>query len=1541
MKINQTFKNSVYSTITVLVIIGLLNYMYNVLEPYKYKLEKNEDVSTTLNHANTMYWYSRALGNTNIEFEEAKDLAKDAIIIASNDLKDSTNQIIIQRAKKIISLVDECKEQNELTVNNHIPFFIDLMNTNKTKEEDQAKEDMDKVATFTVLEKLIHVNDFSISKDLLEIPYFTLVNHQLNDEKLSESAVQFLNLNTNFYTISNHELTQIFGRNIPLKQIIADSTKLKKIADFFDTKQIQIIDVTKNDQYKGLYYYGAKAKRFDLNGTVVSNKYVESFVKERQFNTISEYKLPLFLLFIAIVMLVYFLSKTTSDENKRIKPIHFLIAVFSGIVFSIVFLELVEAYLSPSSGEFHETDVAEIWRWVVTLSFTFLPFVLVHLIIGKMDHYIEKFDSGLDIRRGIFSILLGTFMSFPIALAYYGIIRFSIDYHLYFVLISVLVAVIFATIISYFWIEIKNIPQKCSSVNKIYLWGGLLIGVFSYIMFVYNIIGFYTWENTKWTLLLFVVTPSLFFTFLFLGFKFKVFTFIKKKDKIETDDFIYSEQYTSIKKSLREKSVLVLYGIKGIGKSKIAKQVENELKNYESIVIDFSKFQEETASKVNYFPFAVGFEKYLSFSKFNNHADEARKSGNFIGKLLNSITSIGELLVVEKASDPEVLSVVLKQICTILDAKKDYLLVFENIHLAKNENEELLLELLLYFKKNKNKSRKLIFTANEFFIFKNNFENLIETIVDVPINRTKLFESPYFFKLKIDETFVSQYLKKMNFDVFDFYDLLVFFKEKEVDKIPRDVIQILKELENNGTIEKSENRCKLNQLKELHIPEINKELSLFESKIKLLSKDEINILLACVYSSDKQEEFEIDCLAYVLDIKRIEILQRLRAFEELEIIFDIKDKNNWFRFSDSRYILAIKRHECYAHDQISQLGKEYFKRFVQFYNKAIELNQNLLNQVNLITAILNKTLLIAEDLPVESFQILRQIGSKFLEPEISLLKEASDAFEKTGELLEINDNSVYFDNVEELKETILVTKLLKCYELRNDFENNRIPKIIEKYKNGIYKINISQFEYLQFAKSRAYKPDLAKIKQKEINDKLFNSKLELKDQLRLKFDYILMSPQRGANLDELRDIDSKYDELISELEKDKNLDLELNYLYAEVLNSKTSLIVDTIIGHSELIKNKVLQNEYFNQCKLLIAKRLNHELNKIQGNNSSLEIEAGVIEDNLYFLNYALETIQKFETHENFQKVDRKGLCFTFNFIVRSYFFKGIMQEKDEQLIDLMLGISTFSVSYNRKSDDIMGQIMAENFHGKLLTMKKDYEAAFESLEYAFYMAHKNGKNKALIMLDLENLLKQNVAASLKENFVQKFETYSNIILIQHLLRHFSSDIPERVKRKIIEQRIVNNEQELEYQLTISGSKFLAEKFDNPFDLLKEIMLKIKDIEKKYFLDSVYCELTYPEPIGVDNLISIDLIEDKSLLKKEKRSGYEVNCIDVKYAGENKTNNLIVVFDKNNLSKIITVWPGKYAPDFPREIKNPNDPKEKEIHEACKFFWENHVFITE
>jgi hypothetical protein len=96
-------------------------------------IDQSETPAQILNHANTMYWYGRANGNSMIEFEEAKKLSKQILLMLQNST-DSLDIIYKLKAEKIIANADSSLRQNLLTVNNRYPYFLDFVGLNTIPE---------------------------------------------------------------------------------------------------------------------------------------------------------------------------------------------------------------------------------------------------------------------------------------------------------------------------------------------------------------------------------------------------------------------------------------------------------------------------------------------------------------------------------------------------------------------------------------------------------------------------------------------------------------------------------------------------------------------------------------------------------------------------------------------------------------------------------------------------------------------------------------------------------------------------------------------------------------------------------------------------------------------------------------------------------------------------------------------------------------------------------------------------------------------------------------------------------------------------------------------------------------------------------------------------------------------------------------------------------------------------------------------------------------------------------------------------------------
>jgi hypothetical protein len=107
----------------------------------------------------------------------------------------------------------------------------------------------------------------------------------------------------------------------------------------------------------------------------------------------------------------------------------------------------------------------------------------------------------------------------------------------------------------------------------------------------------------------------------------------------------------------------------------------------DSLVIDFAT--DKGNSDVHYLPFAKAFEERLSYTKFNDVAETARKTSNFIGKALSAITSAAGILIDDGQTKPRKPEDVVKSLLEKLSGKRTILL-FDHIEKIDEENIQLL-----------------------------------------------------------------------------------------------------------------------------------------------------------------------------------------------------------------------------------------------------------------------------------------------------------------------------------------------------------------------------------------------------------------------------------------------------------------------------------------------------------------------------------------------------------------------------------------------------------------------------------------------------------------------------------------------------------------------------------------------------------------------------------------------------------------------------------------------------------------------------------
>ena len=129
----------------------------------------------------------------------------------------------------------------------------------------------------------------------------------------------------------------------------------------------------------------------------------------------------------------------------------------------------------------------------------------------------------------------------------------------------------------------------------------------------------------------------------------------------------------------------------------------------------------------------------------------------------------------------------------------------------------------------------------------------------------------------------------------------------------------------------------------------------------------------------------------------------------------------------------------------------------------------------------------------------------------------------------------------------------------------------------------------------------------------------------------------------------------------------------------------------------------------------------------------------------------------------------------------------------------------------------------------------------------------------------------------------------------------------------------------LPGSKFF---FDSPDDLLNMAQLLFpKDFSNaKPDADGRYrISLTFPEEIGVSNVVSVDELtdEEKDKIEIVDRQGRKVRSVKTKRIIPTKECQIILSEDWH----LITMFPGEMAPPL---------PDSPDIHDD---YWDNHVFI--
>ena len=178
-----------------------------------------------------------------------------------------------------------------------------------------------------------------------------------------------------------------------------------------------------------------------------------------------------------------------------------------------------------------------------------------------------------------------------------------------------------------------------------------------------------------------------------------------------------------------------------------------------------------------------------------------------------------------------------------------------------------------------------------------------------------------------------------------------------------------------------------------------------------------------------------------------------------------------------------------------------------------------------------------------------------------------------------------------------------------------------------------------------------------------------------------------------------------------------------------------------------------------------------------------------------------------------------------------------------------------------------------------------------------------------------------------------------HVLKHFS-EIDEEYRNEMI-SRGAHSKREISLRMEKFGSKFHKNFLSNPMALIqllkneKEfVLLERFSSDNRIELQLVFDMARYPLGIGSDTLVRKNDHIGDSEMKIRMRFGFPIHYTK----GEPRPTwelNLIFEWTDENW-RLITMFPGKYAPPFPDKKK-----QAPEEYQKSSDFWKKYLFLTD
>ena len=812
---------------------------------------------------------------------------------------------------------------------------------------------------------------------LFEANISSIITRGNCDDEMFEIVKQTIMSNTNHYVITLEELNKIIGteKTSLLTAGNKDTSTLNKICSSLNLDNLGVFYVTNMDNIdKKIWLTHSEFSTYSPEEGQTEAVFSRGFSQDKR-GVLGINVLLLLLesiLFIALIAVfdekvikfirtrkLFSLKEMFFQFIKKVKFVSICFATPTLLSFVMIYSL---SFLTPDPTDHYMESSSILWVIALTLCMSIIPTFINLFLINRLQ--IDGFHNIRGYRTFANASLYATYL--PLFVFYITQFEhYPRTAHFLLVLLTFVIGDLIAR--SYFQFTSKS---KHSNLKTQAL-AGLILGVLALIFF--NTYALTEISPTLFISSLIFIAPLSIIHYGIGKYMDRVnekklesskeatllseFNFIK--DVIDPSKDIYEH----IENNLSEDklNLMLISAPMGIGKTRSLKEALNgndaedtvlgtfAANNWKCCYGDCDEIQDENA--ISYEPFTEAFADLLKVGGLTDRAQDMEEKMRKGTKMVTDISGAGADIINEFKRDENrsMTDMCVEIIDKIAASKKKTVFVMEDLHWIDPESYAFLKHFIKTVNRNEFVRGNLFIiltlrddTRNSYRgVDKENLENDLRTLDEQLEPKIEFVPLEKDFEVKDFINHLSNQNKEFKIQEDSLADINYKFNSALSDKndqltiTPLYILKVIEQWIQNKTLKYTPDGYVLaSSIDTLELPNTDEIDAFYHSKLNEFDKKWIRILESAANIGNK---FNAEILAKVWGYELLEILDFLETAEEKELIEDLSDEDNIYKFNDKRIISAIKSYFPSSQETgVKQIIIEYNKRYLELQKSIIE-----------------------------------------------------------------------------------------------------------------------------------------------------------------------------------------------------------------------------------------------------------------------------------------------------------------------------------------------------------------------------------------------------------------------------------------------------------------------------------------------------------------------------------------------------------------------------------------------------------------------------